>query len=137
MTPWPLSVAFPLTLLASIAILLAFDILSAMTAARHPTFPYRKLWPVQLALYAVIGFCAMFVLLDVRHVEAVGAVSAFVEWTLGWAIVWRIGPGRVADATPGRIIVAILSMTAFGFGFALLGALIFNVFATVLLRTHG
>ena len=137
MTPWPLSVAFPLTLVASIAIVLVFDVLSAMAAARHPDFPYRKLWPVQLALYAVIGFCAMFALLDLHRVEAVGAIAAFVEWTLGWAIVWRIGPGRVENATPGRIIVAVLSMTAFGFGFALLGALIFNVAVTLMLRAHG
>lgn len=137
MTPWPLSVAFPLTLLASIAIVLVFDVLSAMAAARFDDFPYRKLWPVQLALYTVIGFCAMFVLLDLRRVEAVGAITAFVEWTLGWAIVWRIGPGRVEAATPARIVVVILSMTAFGFGFALLGAVIFNVVVTLMLRAHG
>jgi len=136
-TPWPLSVAFPLAIVASIAIVLLFDVLSAMAAARHSGFPYRKLWPVQLVLYIVIGFCAMFALLDLRRVEAVGAITGVVEWTLGWAIVWRIGPGRVESATPGRIAVVVLSMTAFGFGFALLGAVVFNVVVTLMLRAHG
>ena len=137
MTPWPLSVAFPLTLLASVALVLVVDVLGSLWAVRHPTFKYRNLWPVQFGLYVVIGFCAMLALLDLRRVETVGAITAFVEATLGWTITWRLGPGRVEGATPDRIIVVVLSMTAFGFGFAVLGALIFNVAVTLVLRAHG
>ena len=136
MTPWPLSVAFPLTLLASIALMLAFDTVGSLATAGHPA-SYRKLWPVAFGLYVVIGFCAMPVLLDLHRVEAVGAITAFVEATVGWAISWRIGPGRVDRATPNHIIVVVFSMTAFGFGFAVLGALIFNVVLTLMLRAHG
>lgn len=137
MSTWPLSIAFPLTLLASIVLILAFDIVTARIAAGNPAFPYRKLWPLQFGLYAVIGFCAMLALLDLRLVEVVGAITGFVEATLGWAISWRIGPGRVANATPGRIALAIFSITAFAFGCALTGALIFNITARLLIRFHG
>ena len=136
MTPWPLSVAFPLTIVASIGAILIFDTLGAFATAGRPA-SYRKLWPVQFGLYVVIGFCAMAALLDLHRVEAVGAITAFVEATLGWAITWRMGAGRVEGATPDRIAVVVASMTAFGFGFAVLGAILFNVVLTVVLRAHG
>ncbi|MEA2718895.1 MAG: hypothetical protein QOJ39_759 [Candidatus Eremiobacteraeota bacterium] len=137
MTPWPLSVAFPLTLLGSIVLVVGFAALGAWFAREHPPFKYRNLWPVQLGLYVVIGFIAMFTLLDLRLVEAVGAITGLVEATLGWKITWSMGPGRIPDTTPMSIGVAILSMTAFGFGLAIAGALIFNAVAGALLRAHG
>ena len=137
MTPWPLSIAFPLALLVSIGLILAFDTVASRIAAGDPSVQYGKLWPLQFGLYAVIGFCAMLAVLDIRLVELVGALTGFVEATLGWWISWRIGPGRVANATPSRIAIAIFSNTAFGFGFALLGALLFNIAARLLIRFHG
>jgi hypothetical protein len=134
--PWPLSTAFPLTLLASIALVLAFDSAAAWLTRGNPPV-YRRLWPVQFALYVVIGFVAMLALLDLRWVEIVGALTGLVEATAGWAITWRIGPGRVAKTNFVSIGIVVLSMTAFGFGFAIAGALIFNVVAGVMLRSHG
>ncbi len=136
MTSWPLSVALPLTLLGSIALVLAYDALSAAIAARSPSFPYRNLWPLQFALYVVIGFVASLTVLDPRLVGTIGAVTGLTEATAGWAITWRIGPGRVAGASPARIAVAIGSMVAFGFGLALLGAWVFVLVANAFARAH-
>ncbi len=136
MAPWPLSTAFPLTLLASIALVLAFDSAAAWLTRSNPPL-YRRIWPVQFALYVAIGFVAMLALLDLRLVEIVGALTGFIEATAGWAITTRIGPGRIPNTNPVSIGIVVLSMTAFGFGFAIAGALLFNGVAPVLLRTHG
>ncbi len=136
MAPWPLSTAFPLTLIASIALLLAFDSAAAWLTRSNPAL-YRRIWPVQFALYVAVGFVAMLSLLDLRLVEIVGAVTGFIEATAGWAITTRIGPGRVPNTNIVSIGIVVLSMTAFGFGFAIAGALLFNAVAPVLLRTHG
>jgi hypothetical protein len=136
-TPWPLSVAFPLTLVGSIVLLVAFDAAGAAIANAHPAIKYRNLWPIQFGLYIVVGFIAMFAVLDLRLVQAIGAITGFVEATLGWWITWRIGPGRLPDANVVSIGIVVLSMTAFGFGFAIVGALLFNVTAAVMLHTAG
>ena len=136
MTPWPPSVAFPLTLLGSIALILACDIAGAWSA-RRGWLKYRNLWPVQFGLYIVIGFVAMLALLDLRWVQLIGAITGFVEATLGWNITWRMGPARLPDANIVSIGIVVLSMTAFGFGFAIIGALIFNAVAGAMLHAHG
>jgi hypothetical protein len=136
-TPWPLSVAFPLTLLGSIALIVAFDAAGAWFARGHPWFKYRSLWPAQFGLYVVIGFIAMFAVLDLRLVEEIGAITGFAEATLGWWITWRIGPGRIPKSNRVSIAIVIASMTAFGFGFAIVGGLIFNAVAAALIRAHG
>jgi len=134
--PWPLSTAFPLTLLGSIALLLAADSGAAWLTRDNPAV-YRRIWPVQFALYVVIGFVAMLTLLDLRLVEIVGALTGFIEATVGWAMTTRIGPGRVPNTNVVSVAIVVLSMTAFGFGFAIAGALLFNAVAGVMVRTHG
>lgn len=136
MAPWPLSTAFPLTLLGSIALVVAFDAAAAWLTRGNPAI-YRRVWPVQFGLYVLIGFVAMLALLDLRLVQIVGALTGFVEATAGWVITWRIGPGRIPNANIVSIGIVVLSMTAFGFGFAIAGALVFNAVAGVLLRAHG
>ena len=136
MAPWPLSIALPLTLLGAIALILAVDAAAAWLTRERPEV-YRRIWPVQFGIYVVIGFVAMLALLDLRLVQIVGALTGLVEATLGWAITWRIGPGRIPKTNPVSIGIVVLSMTAFGFGFAIVGALIFNAVAGMFLRTHG
>ena len=136
MTPWPLSVAFPLTLLGAILFILAVDAVSASFTRTEPAL-YRRLWPLQFGCYVVIGFVAMLTTLDLRYVEIIGAVTGFAESTLGWAITWRIGPGRLNATNPVSVAVVIASMTAFGFGLAILGALIFNLTARVMIHPPG
>ena len=135
MTPWPLSVAFPLTLVGGIALVLGFDAAAAWLTRERPAV-YRRIWPVQFAIYVLIGFVAMLTLLDLKLVEVVGALTGLAEATIGWAITWRIGPGRIPNTNPVSIGIVVLSMTAFGFGFAIAGALIFNATAPLLLRAH-
>ena len=135
MTPWPLSVAFPLTLLGGIVLVVGFDAAVAFVT-RGAAARYRRLWPAQFALYVVIGFAAMLTTLDLRYVEAIGALCGLAASTLGWAITWRIGPGRVEKTNPLSIAVVIASMTAFGFGLAIAGALLFNLAARILISTH-
>jgi hypothetical protein len=134
--PWPLSTAFPLTLLGSIALILAVDAAAAWLTRERPAV-YRRIWPVQFGVYVVIGFIAMLALLDLRLVQIVGALTGLAEATAGWAITWRIGPGRIPNTNPVSIAIVVLSMTAFGFGFAIAGALLFNAVAGVMLRGHG
>jgi hypothetical protein len=92
---------------------------------------------LQFRLYVVIGFFAMLAVLDLRLVEAIGASVGFVEATIGWAIAWRLGAARIANPSFGRIALVIASMTSFGFGLAIAGALLFNVAADVMLRRSG
>ena len=92
---------------------------------------------MQFALYVLIGFVAMLTLLDLRLVQIVGALTGLVEATAGWAITWRIGPGRIPNTNVVSIGIVVLSMTAFGFGFAIAGALLFNAVAGVMLRSHA
>ena len=136
MTPWPLSVAFPLTLLGAVVLVVGFDAAAAALTRDNPPV-YRRLWPAQFALYVLLGFIAMLTTLDLRYAEIIGAVTGVVEATLGWAITWRIGPGRVANATLMSKTVVVATMTAFAFGLSIAGALLFNWLAPVILRAHA
>jgi hypothetical protein len=131
---WPLATAFPLTLLAGVVLVLAFDAIGALICARNPRLAYRNLWPAQFALYVIIGFVAGVSVLDPRYVGAIGALTGLVEATLGWAITWRIGPGRIEGATTSGIVVAAFSMVAWGFGLSLIGYVIFTQVAGLLAR---
>lgn len=135
MTPWPLSVAFPLTLAGALILVIGFDAVAARLTRDRPAV-YRRLWPLQFALYVVIGFVAMLTTLDLRFAETIGALAGFGAATLGWTITWRIGPGRVKDARPLSIAVVVAAMTAFAFGLSIAGALLFNGVAGSLLRPH-
>lgn len=134
--PWPLPGAFPLVLAGCVAAILAFDVLSAAIVRSRPAIEYANLWPLQFGCYVVFGFVAMFVLLDVRLAAVVGAITGLAEATIGWWITWRMGPGRQQAATPSAIVVAVLSMVGFGFGLALLGALVLYAAVIVQLRLH-
>jgi hypothetical protein len=135
-TPWPLSVAFPLTLLGAVALVLAVDAGCAWFTRREPAV-YRRLWPLQFGCYVIIGFVAMLTTLDLRYAEIIGAIAGFISATLGWAITWRIGPGRLEDVNVVSIAIVVGSMTAFAFGLAILGALLFNVAARVMIHPPG
>ncbi len=132
-SPWPLSIAFPLTLICSIAVMLAFDTIASLMTRERPEL-YPRLWPLQAVFYVLIGFVAMLAVLDIRLVELIGAATGFIEGTVGWAISWRIGPGRRPTMAFGNRAFAVFAVTVFCFGFAVAGALLFNVAARVMLR---
>jgi hypothetical protein len=127
--------ALPLTLLGAVVLVVGFDVVAAWATRNHGQL-YRRLWPVQFGLYVIVGFAAMLATLDLRSVEIVGAITGFLEATLGWALTWRMGPGRVDKANAVSIGSVIVSMTAFGFGLAIVGALLFNVTARVLMHAR-
>ncbi len=133
---WSLATAFPLTLLGAVVLVLAFDTIGALICARNPRLAYRNLWPLQFALYLVIGFVAGVTVLDPRYVGAIGAVTGLVEATLGWAITWRIGPGRIEGANTAAFVTVALSMTAVGFGLSLIGYVIFAQLARVFMAAQ-
>jgi hypothetical protein len=133
---WSPALAFPLTLLGAVVLILAYDTVSALLVARTPSFAYRKLWPVQLALYVLIGFVAALTLLNPKLVGVTGAITGLVDATAGWAITSRIGPGRVPGTTFGSIVTTIFALIAFGFGLALLGAWIFSLVARAMIAAH-
>jgi hypothetical protein len=136
MSTWPLSIAFPLTLLGSITLMLAFDTIASLFTRDRPAL-YPRLWPLQFALYVLIGFIAMLAVLDIRLVELIGALTGFTESTVGWAISWRIGPGRRPDMSLSQRAFAVSAVTVFCFGFAIVGAILFNAVAAAMLRAHG
>lgn len=135
MTPWPLPATFPPVLAGCVAAILVYDAISAALVRRRPAFKYSRLWPLQFAWYVLFGAVAMFVLFDIRLAALIGALTGLVEGTVGWAITWRIGPGRQAAATPVTLAIAAASMAAFGFALALAGALLFNLTVLLVLRT--
>jgi hypothetical protein len=103
---------------------LVFDLLGA-TASRWLGFQYSRLAPGSYALYTATSVVAAHVGPFWIGIVA-GATVAFVEATIGWAISWRIGPGRPPASTSlsrTRImrVVGIVTMTGAAFG--LLGAI--------------
>ncbi|HWT06904.1 MAG TPA: hypothetical protein VN224_14165, partial [Xanthomonadales bacterium] len=85
----------------------------------------------------LIGFVAMLAVLDIRLVELIGGLTGFTEATVGWWISWRIGPGRRSNMPLGNRVFAVFSVTVFCFGFTIVGAILFNAVAGVVLRAHG
>jgi hypothetical protein len=106
--------------IAGVGWVIAFDTLGSL-AARILGFRYAKLVVVQFAAYAIAGGIAA---LHAGAVDAalVGGLMGFVESTLGWAISWRIGPGRMAGLTAMRAVRIAVFLTLMAIAFALFGA---------------
>ena len=76
-------------------------------------FRYTKLLPGSFFIYACVGALA-------AHDGSVGTgavaagLVASVDATIGWAISWYIGPGRIPDASPQKIAKIALLVTGYG-----------------------
>jgi hypothetical protein len=111
------------TILSGIAGVLALDTVGS-TAAKRVGFAYARLVPVQAAIYGALGAYAALAL-SVRAALIAGAAVAAFDVTVGWAISWQIGPGRLPAelAHPSRVIVtglyvmALFSFVAVAAGF--------------------
>jgi hypothetical protein len=134
-TAWPHSAAFPLTLLGAVVLMLAFDALGSWFTRATPLV-YRHLWPVQFLLYVVIGYVTTAVTLSVNATEIVGGVAAFAEATAGWAIAWKIGPGRMPNLTRAGVVRAVIGVTILCWGCTILGALAFTVSLRTAMHAH-
>lgn len=117
--------------------MLAFETIAAWLTRGGGRVKYASLWPVQYGLYVIIGFLAMVTVFDLRRVELIGAITGFVEATLGWWISWRIGPGRMPTATPPKVLYAIVIATVFAFGCTIAGALLLNAALRVAFHLKG
>lgn len=94
-------------------------------ASRSLGFLYAKLSVVSFSIYFLVGIYAAR-----DQAIAVGAFAgatvAAVEATLGWAVSWRIGPGRLADQDGDALTVirAALTVVSIGALLGLLGAMV-------------
>ncbi len=108
-------------ILAGAAAILTFDTVGSL-AARRFGFSYPRLMPGSFLIYLLVGMAAASA--GSLAVSAfAGAIVGLVEATFGWAISWRIGPGRVPDehASISRILATVVTVTLLGACFGAVG----------------
>ena len=101
------------TLLGALAVVV-FDALGSYASVRFG-FAYTKLSPGSSIIYGIVGFSAGRT--GALHTGAIAAaIVAAIEATVGWAISWYVGPGRLApgQATPHRILSTVVTVSAIG-----------------------
>ena len=112
------------TALIGAAAVLAFDTLGSLASLRF-AFAYSQLTVGSFLIYVVVGFAACA---DgpIGLAPAAGGIVAFVEATIGWAISWWIGPGRLPpeQASPGRLAKTVLIVTGTGMVMGFAGGLL-------------
>ena len=86
-------------MLGGAAAVVAFDAMAAWAASRFG-FDYAMATAGSCLLYLVIGFAAAR-LGTLRTAALAGALAGLADASLGWAIAWRIGPGRLGP--PGSL----------------------------------
>jgi len=104
---------------------LAFDLLGA-TASRWLRFPYSRLVTGSYAIYTATGVVAAHIGPVWTGIVA-GAIVAFVDATIGWAISWWIGPGcpsAAASLSRARMIRIVALVTMMGAAFGLFGTVV-------------
>lgn len=97
--------SYRMFLLAGAGAVLAYDVVASL-ASMVFGLPYSTFSIGSIAIYVVTGYVAA-----PRFGQAAAVLAsvwvALVESTLGWALSWFIGPGRVTgpDATPAAIVL--------------------------------
>jgi hypothetical protein len=104
---------FTAILLGGVAIL-AFDTLGSLASRRYG-FAYSRLMVGSFAIYVASGFVTTTEGSIAPSVFA-GAMVGLIESTLGWAISWKIGPGRptVDHQARSSIVWTVGLVTALG-----------------------
>lgn len=94
---------------------LAFDAMGSYASHRFG-FAYTNLVIGSLLIYVLVGVAAAGHTGSIRAGSVAGEAVAAIEATLGWAISWQIGPGRIPDrqATPAGIATRIIAVIAIG-----------------------
>lgn len=95
------------TLLASLLVIV-FDTVGSI-ASRQLRFSYVRLMPASFLIYGGVGFlAASFSTLIQAGLAA--SIVGLVDATVGWAISWAIGPGRLpkGQASLARIVNTIV-----------------------------
>jgi hypothetical protein len=104
--------------LGAVAVLI-FDTIGSVASERY-AFAYSRLMAGSFAIYLAVGFAANAGNSIVASMVA-GAAIALIESTLGWAISWKIGPGRPAgDVSVSSILGTVAFVTGLG---AVVGAI--------------
>lgn len=97
--------------LGSIAVLV-FDAAGSYASTKFG-FRYTKLALGSFCIYGCVGGLAAHVGSVAVGALAAGAV-AMVDATIGWAISWCIGPGRMPHASPRQVTNIALRVIAYG-----------------------
>ncbi len=113
---------FARTIAVGALAVLLFD-LAGSYASRRLGFAYANLVIGSILIYGLVGFAAGQAA-SIRAGAVAGEAVAAIEATLGWAIAWRIGPGRVPEqeASIPTIARTILLVVATGAIFGAVGA---------------
>lgn len=103
------------------AAILAFDTIGSL-ASRRFGFAYSGLIFGSFAIYLAVGFGTTSGGSLMPAVFA-GAIVGLVESTLGWAISWRLGPGRpaVQHVALSNILRTVAFVTVLGAAFGAFG----------------
>jgi hypothetical protein len=111
---------FAVILLATAAVLI-FDTMGSL-ASRRFGFAYSRLMVGSFAIYLAVGLGTAS---DGSLIPCVlaGGIIGLVDSTLGWAISWRIGPGRpaVKHVTISSILGTVAFVTVLGAAFGAIG----------------
>jgi hypothetical protein len=111
---------FGVILLAAVAVL-TFDTMGSL-ASRRFGFAYSTLMAGSFAIYLAAGFGTAS---DGSLIPCVlaGGIIGLVDSTLGWAISWRIGPGRpaVKYVTVSSVLRTVAFVTVLGAVFGAIG----------------
>ena len=85
----------------SVIAILLFD-LGASLASRSFGFPYARASIGSFLIYFAIGFATARTAAanPIRTAATVAMITGVAEASLGWAISWYVGPGRLSSATP-------------------------------------
>jgi hypothetical protein len=109
-----------LVLLGAVAVV-AWDTIASF-AARILEFPYVWASVGSWILYLWIGYQAAAPPRGVAAAAGAAAAVALVDASIGWAISWKIGPGRPTDAQMSGVALVGTVITVMAF-MALVGAL--------------
>ena len=113
-----------LIVFGSIAVVV-FDVIASI-ASMVLSVPYASFSIGSILIYAVAGYVAAR--LKPLHFSAwVGGLIGLVDATIGWAISWKIGPGKIEDlpdATTISSTAGAISLVVFTIIFAVIFATI-------------
>lgn len=83
-------------ILAGAGAVVAYDMLASL-ASRAVGFPYARASIGSYLLYLAIGFVAARAASSapIKHAAVAAGVAGLVDASLGWAVSWALGPGRL------------------------------------------
>jgi len=120
--------AIGVTVLLGAVAVVVYDTVGSFGSRRFG-FAYSRLAAGSFLIHLLVGLAAARTGSFGAAVIA-GAIVALVEATIGWAISWFVGPGRLAEehATTSRLIMTVATVTISGAFFGVVGGGLWWVF---------